>query len=351
MNFNFNVSKISADHYKANADNMLGEVNTAMHKKNQTYRFIGTNPRTIMENNHRNHVTFMGALFDTNDYGMLEKTLPWVLHTYLSKGFSISYFSHVLKTWMEIIEKTLTKEACNEIIPVYEYMLHVIENDEVTARTEAPAENERASNLAGMLVRGDYTGASRYLRAFVNDKKSLMDAYINIVRPAMYLVGGMWESNEISVYHEHLSTSIIMRMMSSFYEQYVLGEPDKYKIVMAAAVNEFHEVGARMMSDCLEMNGYDMRYLGANVPQSDLLQLLENERPKVLGLSVSMSYNIGNMLETINEIRSNSSLEDLKIMAGGYAFSYADKSRLAELDVFVPDSLEGTLELCESFRK
>lgn len=349
MNLKLYVSPKSATLFKSKSDKMLDEVNEMMYIKNQNYRLIGSNPRVIMETNHQNHVIFMGTLFTTNDYTMLEKTLPWILHTYLSKGFSISYFSHVLKTWMEVIKNNLLVEACEEIIPVYEYMLNAIENDEVVKKVEISSENERVLALTEMLIKGSYMEASRYIRSFVKDKDSLFDVYLNIIQPAMYTVGNMWEKNEISVSHEHLATSIVMRILSSFYERYVLGKSYKYKVVIAASVNEYHEIGARMVSDFLESNGYDVKYLGTNVPLDDLVKILIEDKPKVLGLSISMSYNIGLVIETISKIRETPELKNLKILAGGYAFSYADKTTLGDFDIIVPADLYETLAQCDSW--
>lgn len=347
---NLYVSPSGAGYFKNVSEVMLGEVNEIMLRKNQLYNLIGPNPRVVMENNHRNHVTFMGALFTTNDYGMLEKTIPWILNTYLSKGFSISYFSHVLKSWKDVIKKHIPVEYQNEILPVYDYMLDAIENSRIMRESVEISTDQTVLALSEMLVRGDYQEASRYLRCFIKDQDSLFNAYLNIIQPTMYTIGAMWEKDEISVAHEHLATSIIMRIMSSFYDQYVLRTPDKYKILIAAAVNEFHEIGARIVSDYLEINGYDVRFLGSNMPSDDLVRILLKEKPRVLGLSVSMSYNIGKLIETVQEIRSNKDLAEIRIMAGGYAFSYADKSKLAEFNVIVPQNLSDMIDTCAKWQ-
>jgi methanogenic corrinoid protein MtbC1 len=44
----------------------------------------------------------------------------------------------------------------------------------------------------------------------------------------------------------------------------------KGKAVITAAPNEFYEIGAWMISDILEFDGWEVRYLGANTPVNDL---------------------------------------------------------------------------------
>ncbi|MBN1623511.1 MAG: cobalamin-dependent protein, partial [Clostridia bacterium] len=323
MNKNLNVGSAGAAAFKSKSDLMLDEVNHIMKEKNLKFSLIGNNPISVMLDNHRNHINFMTSLFTTNDYSMLDKTMPWILNTYLSKGFTKSYFSHVLNTWMEVISKNISSTLSEEILAVYKYMLEAIENDRIVMGKDSSSYNSNAQKLARLLINGKHIEAMEYVRTFVKDRDSLMQTYMGLIQPAMYIVGDLWEKNEITVSHEHLATSLVMRIMSSFYEEYVLVKPSKYKIIIAASVNEYHEIGARIVADFLEMNGYDIRYLGANVPIDDLIKIIAEEKPYVLGISVSMSYNIGLFIEVLKSIRNYPGLKDLKIIAGGHAFSYA----------------------------
>ena len=351
MNNLLYVSPEVAAIYKSKSDKMLEEVNRIMTDKTLKFRLIGTNALTVMYNNHRNHVTFMGSLFQTNDYSMLDKTLPWILHTYLTKGFSISYFSHVLETWMDVIRQNMDESACSQILPVYKFMLDSIESDSIVIKAGGTAKNANVDKLTRLLINGRHLEAMELVKSFITDSKTLMETYIGLIQPTMYKVGSLWESNEITVSHEHLATSLIMRIMSSLYEDYVLRTPEKYKIVMAASLNEFHEIGARIAADFLEMHGYDIRYLGSNIPVDDLIEILKDERPSVLGLSVSMSYNIGALIDVIKAIRNVQELSKMKIMVGGYAFSYVSTETLREIDVSVPENVYSMLEICDEWYK
>jgi methanogenic corrinoid protein MtbC1 len=48
--------------------------------------------------------------------------------------------------------------------------------------------------------------------------------------------------------------------------QPVLDSASGKVVTLACVEGELHEVGARMASDFLEMAGFDVRFLGANVP-------------------------------------------------------------------------------------
>ena len=76
-----------------------------------------------------------------------------------------------------------------------------------------------------------------------------------------------------------------------------------------------------MISDLLEQKGWQVRYLGANTPQEELLDLLLSFKPDLLALSVIMPFNLAAAAGIITEIRKRPELASLKIMVGGPRFN------------------------------
>lgn len=60
----------------------------------------------------------------------------------------------------------------------------------------------------------------------------------------MYEIGLLWEKGLISVAQEHLATSIVMRIMSYLYMDFILVENTKGKAIITASANEYHEIRA-----------------------------------------------------------------------------------------------------------
>ncbi len=75
-----------------------------------------------------------------------------------------------------------------------------------------------------------------------------------------------------------------------------------------------------MVSDLLELDGWQVRYLGANTPMEDLMKLLEDFRPQLLAISVIMPFNLDEVKKLIAAIRNKESLRGIKIMVGGRVF-------------------------------
>lgn len=144
---------------------------------------------------------------------------------------------------------------------------------------------------------------------------------LEILQPAQREIGRLWQENRISVAQEHLATSISQLVLSHLYPR-LPREPANGRLALVACVEgERHEVGARMGADFLEMAGFDVRFLGADVPTRSLLEMIEVVRPDVLGLSVAMSFNIPALERTVTAVRSAYG-PSLPILVGGHVAAW-----------------------------
>ena len=148
----------------------------------------------------------------------------------------------------------------------------------------------------------------------------LQDIHLKIIQPAQYEIGRLWQENRISVAQEHLATAISQLALSHLY-RHLPRDPSNGKVVMVSCVEgELHEVGARMASDFLEMAGFDVRFLGANVPTSHLVRMVREQMPDLLALSVSMTYHLPALRTALDQVRAL--FPRLPIAVGGLAFTW-----------------------------
>ena len=78
-----------------------------------------------------------------------------------------------------------------------------------------------------------------------------------------------------------------------------------------------------MVSDVFENNGWDSIYLGAAVPNDAILNCIEENRPDLVALSVTMPQHLALCFDIVNEIREK--YQDIKIAVGGRAFQTTDE--------------------------
>ncbi len=318
------VSKETAEEYGNKIDLMLKKVNQDMSEKGNLNQLIGDNPISKMKDNHKNHADFMYNSFLLNDSELFLNTIVWVYKTYNKHGFSYDYFPVELKVWISAIKEYINPENQKAIIKVYRWMLNhhqtFVEESKKAEGVKSEISNDYLdlyNQFLKHLLQGNYNRCLLVSKEHVKSKEEMLKFFEYIIKPAMYQVGTLWADGEIYIAQEHLASSIVSRINSFLYSQFISLEVTKRKAVITSIANEFHEIGARIIADALEINGWDVNYLGANTPLEDLIDLLIINRPLLVGLSVSMPFNIDNLNKAVKRIREESKLEDIKILVGG----------------------------------
>lgn len=322
------IPEASAQAYKDHLAALVERVNSLMSSRADLRLLIGENPLSLMFANHKNHALFMSNVFALHQYELLVHIVPWVYRAYHSQGFSYTYFPAHLQAWRSALQEMLPADAAEPLVSVYDWMLSrhedFIDRSE-RARFTAPepegAWNEVYRELVQALVRGDRHKVMQLGQEAVQSSRDLVDFYLQVLQPAMYTIGEMWESGEISVAKEHLASALVNRLMSMQYIDFMRSDEEKKgKVIVSAAPNEFHEIGATMVANSLELDGWDVEYLGANMPQKDLLEFVSAHKPDILALSVAMPFNLESVQSVIQGIKSWSEGNRPKIMLGGLAF-------------------------------
>jgi methanogenic corrinoid protein MtbC1 len=91
------------------------------------------------------------------------------------------------------------------------------------------------------------------------------------------------------------------------------------RVVVACVEGETHDIGAYMVADFLELAGFDVRFLGANVPTSTLVATLDAQPPGLLALSATTTANLGEVRRVIHAVRATG--KEVPIAVGGQLFS------------------------------
>lgn len=132
---------------------------------------------------------------------------------------------------------------------------------------------------------------------------SVEQVYSEVIAPAMEWIGELWQHDEASVAGEHLATAISQGVMARLFPRLLHAEPRSRELVMLAATQgEQHVLGLRMMADTLEGAGFDVRYLGPDVPLGSLLEACRKHRPAVLGLGAHMGLSMPPLILAIQEV-------------------------------------------------
>jgi MerR family transcriptional regulator, light-induced transcriptional regulator len=107
-----------------------------------------------------------------------------------------------------------------------------------------------------------------------------------LIQPALVEIGEGWRQGRVSAGQEHFATNIVRRRLQALYSVYdvVAGAAT---VVTACVPTEQHDVGVLILSLMLVRRGYRVVYLGANVPATGLLGIVEQVNPDLVCLSVT----------------------------------------------------------------
>ena len=164
------------------------------------------------------------------------------------------------------------------------------------------------------------------LRILVEDglKKgfSVRDLQLKVVQEAQREIGRLWQEDRISIAQEHMGTAISQMALAHLYQQATPTASNGKKVVVACVEGELHDFPARLAADALDLAGFEVRFLGANLPTDSLLSILASEKPDLLALSVAMAFNIPALRLAVARVRAQTDGR-LPIAVGGHACEWA----------------------------
>lgn len=173
------------------------------------------------------------------------------------------------------------------------------------------------------LLKGNRRACHDMVLQMLDADIDVKELYLHLFQRALYRVGELWEQNKISVATEHIATAITEGLLTLVYPKIFEAEHSGKKAVIACVPNEFHQIGAKMVADTFELNGWDGHFVGANTPTSELIDKIQEVDPDVIGLSLSIYFNLPNLEKMITEIRNE--FPETNIWVGGQAFRWGGK--------------------------
>jgi methanogenic corrinoid protein MtbC1 len=179
---------------------------------------------------------------------------------------------------------------------------------------------ELASSYVNLQLRGDRRQALQFVDRLVQQGHSIPDIQQHVIAAAQREIGRMWEESRIGIAQEHMATAISQLALAQLY-RYAQPLPARgRKVVVACVEGELHDFPARLVADALDLAGYDTRFLGADVPTGSLINVLEQENPNLLALSITMPFHAAALRRQVKSVRDHTGGR-LPIAVGGLACS------------------------------
>ena len=89
------------------------------------------------------------------------------------------------------------------------------------------------------------------------------------------------------------------------------------KVLIGTVHGDLHDIGKNIVTFMLDINGFDVRDIGVDVPVKKFIEEINNYQPDVVGLSGFLTLAFDSMKETIAAFDSAGLRQRFKIMIGG----------------------------------
>jgi diguanylate cyclase (GGDEF)-like protein len=165
-----------------------------------------------------------------------------------------------------------------------------------------------------------------------------------VITPSMNSLGELWERGELTIADEHLASAISHTMLARLYPA-LLGQAQRSgdTVVVAGVQGEEHVLGLRMAADVFEGAGFDVRFLGAGVPEASLLAWVAEHQPSIVALGATMPVNGATLLRQCRTLRDHDPA--LRLIIGGPGVPNALKQGAGVLHFADTEQLSTYVEL------
>lgn len=224
----------------------------------------------------------------------------------------------VLNTQLSDIEMDRASQYLKSAIRV---TINEVENPKPERQFLTGKHTQLKQDVLEKLLIHDSEAVRERLKQAIAAGTPLDEIYVDVLQNVMYEVGSLWHKHTITVDVEHYCTATVQAILAEFYP-IIFATPRKGMTVLACSVgSELHELGVRMVSDVFEYHGWDSIYLGAAVPPDAIVHSIEENKPDLVVLSVTMPHHLHLCYEAVQTIRKVFPSQALAV--GGGAFAYA----------------------------
>jgi MerR family transcriptional regulator, light-induced transcriptional regulator len=282
------------------------------------------------------HVEFLAAAVEAGSAGLFGNYLRWAGRLLDARGVPRALLIGNVHDVTTAVLAGEPVEAARLVIDIRDGALAILTQPEPELSAASGDSAELAASrdlLVDAALRGDRKAAFQVALDAFEKGVAVETLYIELFQRGMYEIGRRWEKDRLTVAQEHMGTATVQYVVAQLYARLRMPPPTRGKVVITGIEGEHHQLGANLVADSLEAAGFDVRFLGSNVPEITVLRAVEHERPLLVGISVTMPFNLPKAISLVRAIKGlRLDAPAPRILLGGGAFA-ATPNLAAELGI------------------
>jgi len=191
------------------------------------------------------------------------------------------------------------------------------------------------------LLRGDRKACRAVIEETLQSGIPANAVYVYLVWPVMVEIEKLLREDRITPVQEHLATRVNRTIVDQLQNKLPRRPGKSKKIVVCCAPDELQELGAQILIDLFESDGWDVRFPGGGLTNDDILAFINEYSPSILliyGTSPRQAPDVRRLIDTIKSVNA---WPDMRIMVSGGLFNRAEGLwQEMEADLYAADPLE-----------
>jgi methanogenic corrinoid protein MtbC1 len=184
--------------------------------------------------------------------------------------------------------------------------------------------NSILERYLGALLQGDRIRCRAVIEETLQTGVPANSVYADVIWPIMVEIEKLWRADRISPTQEHLATRINRTIVDQLQNKLPRRPRKTKKIVICCAPHELQELGAQIIADLFESDGWEVRFLGGGLTNDDILAFINEYAPDVLliyGTAPKQAPDIRRLIDTIKDVDA---WPYMRIMVSGGLFNRAE---------------------------
>lgn len=103
--------------------------------------------------------------------------------------------------------------------------------------------------------------------------------------PLLQSIGDRWREGTLRIAHEHLASAVIRSFLASLANR-APAVPSTPRLLVTTPAGQRHELGALLVTAVAEEYGWDVAYLGPDLPAEEIAVAVRTLNPRAIALSI-----------------------------------------------------------------
>jgi len=298
-----------------------------------------------IQNGIRMHILYLAESISYSENSIYENAIKWARRYLLKINIPIEAIVFIIKSTAQILENLMPKEIREITLEFLKNGMEVMQREitEEPSHLDTNQEFYEESRLyLEYIIRNEKESAAKVIFDLLNNGTSIKEVYIKIFQPVQNEIGRLWQKGEVTLAHQHYATAVTQLVMSQMYSYIFQKEKSNKLFIGACAPGEIHEIGLRMFTDLIDLEGWNTIYLGSKITQKVLIKTISENKPDAVGISAALAHYLSDIRNIIEKIKTTDGLEETKIIVGGYVFNnHRGLWKQVGADYYGQDALEG----------